>query len=94
VYGQSQQVTYHSTCSILKESLNDQAYSSETSDQFSVQSDVRFKMIIDSSEDGSLLRLLFSFKVLDRERTHVYVCSNFPGDKHLQVSLLSHFYLS
>jgi len=87
---QSQQVIYHSTLNILKESLKDRVYSSETSDQFSIQSDVRFKMIIDSSEDGSLLRLLFSFKVLDREHTRVYVCSNFPGDKHLQVNLCSH----
>ena len=45
---------------------------------------VRYKMIIDPSDDGSLVRLLFSFKVLDRENTRVFVCSDFPGDGQLQ----------
>eukprot|EP00731_Ephydatia_muelleri_P021734 Em0014g325a len=44
----------------------------------------RYKLIIDPSEDDSLVRLLFTFDVLDRQKTHVFMCSHFPGDKHLQ----------
>ena len=45
---------------------------------------VRYKMIIDPSEDGSIVRLLFSFDVLDRENTRVFICSHFPGDGQVQ----------
>ena len=44
--------------------------------------EVRYKLIIDSSEDSSLLRLLFAFEVLKYENTRTYVCSDFPGDSH------------
>ena len=48
------------------------------------ENDVRYKLIIDPSEDGSLVRLLFSSGVLQRENTRVYVCSDFPGDAQVQ----------
>ena len=48
------------------------------------ENEVRYKLIIDPSEDGSLVRLLFSSGVLARRNTRVYVCSDFPGDAELQ----------
>ena len=48
------------------------------------ENEMRYKLIIDSSDDGSLVRLLFSTGVLLRSNTRVYVCSDFPGDAELQ----------
>jgi hypothetical protein len=48
------------------------------------ENEMRYKLIIDSSEDGSLVRLLFSTGVLERGKTRVYMCSDFPGDAQLQ----------
>lgn len=48
------------------------------------ETEVRYKMIIDPSEDDSLVRLLFSFGVLQRRETRMFVCSDFPGDSQLQ----------
>ena len=62
---------------VLHSSLSDHAISG-------AENEVRYKLIIDPSEDGSLVRLLFSSGVLQRENTKVYVCSNFPGDVQLQ----------
>ena len=47
------------------------------------ENEMRYKLIIDSSEDGSLVRLLFSTGVLERGKTRVYMCSDFPGDAQL-----------
>ena len=49
-----------------------------------IQDEVRYKIIIHSSEDDSLVRLLFQFKILDRQNTRIYMCSDFPGDSELQ----------
>ena len=48
------------------------------------ENEVRYKLIVDPSEDNSLIQLLMTFAVLDRKRTHMYVCSDFPGDSPLQ----------
>ena len=48
------------------------------------EAEVRYKLIIDPSEDDSLVRLLFSFGVLQRKETRMFVCSDFPGDSQLQ----------
>ena len=48
------------------------------------EAEVRYKLIIDPSEDDSLVRLLFSFEVLQRKETRMFVCSDFPGDSQLQ----------
>lgn len=63
------------TVQILKESLRDAP---------TIQDEVRYKIIIHSSEDDSLVRLLFKFKVLERQNTRIYMCSDFPGDSELQ----------
>ena len=46
----------------------------------SAENEVRYKLLIDTSEDESLVRFLFDFGVLDRSKTRIYVCSSFPGD--------------
>ena len=48
------------------------------------ENEMRYKLVIDSSEDGSLIRLLSTTGVLEREKTRVYMCSDFPGDAQLQ----------
>lgn len=66
---------------VLQASLEDRPQ------QFSrdmAEAEVRYKLIIDPSEDDSLVRLLFSFGVLQRKETRMFVCSNFPGDSQLQ----------
>ena len=45
---------------------------------------VRYKLIIDPSEDNSLVRLLFAFGILDRCNTRMYISSDFQGDSQLQ----------
>ena len=69
------------TLEILQDSLND------CSQQANPQNEVRYKLIVDPSEDDSLARLLFTFDLLKRTKTHIFVCSNFPGDSsHQKVS--------
>ena len=64
---------------VLKESLSDKPQDS------SGENEVRYKLIVDSSEDNSLLRLLFAFGVLKERDTRTYVCSDFPGDTRQQM---------
>ena len=63
---------------VLQESLKDHSKREEG------EIEVRYKLIIDPSEDNSMVRLLFQFGVLQRDNTRIYVCSNFPGDNQLQ----------
>lgn len=48
------------------------------------ENEMRYKLIIDCSEDNSVVRLLFSTGVLNREKTRMYMCSDFHGDSQLQ----------
>ena len=66
---------------VLKDSLKDRP---SQDGQDIAENEVRYKLIIDPSEDDSLIRLLFSLGVLERENTRMYVCSDFPGDSHIQ----------
>ena len=79
---------FRSILKILEDSLAD--HSSITRDDVhnSIQSEIRYKLIIDPSEDDSLIRLLFTYGVLQRESTRLYVCSDFPGDDQLRVGLI------
>ena len=52
------------------------------------ENEMRYKLIIDSSEDNSVIRLLFSTGVLKREKTRMYMCSDFHGDSQLQKVML------
>ena len=63
------------TVQVVKDSLNDTP---------TTEDEVRYKIIIHSSEDDSLVRVLFQHKLLERQNTRIYMCSDFPGDTELQ----------
>lgn len=48
------------------------------------ENEVRYKLLIDPSEDESLVRQLFAFEILNRETTNILACTKFPGDKDAQ----------
>ena len=76
-----EKVQKRSIFTVLEDSLRDRP-SQESQDL--AENEVRYKLIIDPSEDDSLVRLLFFMGVLDRENTRMYVCSDFPGDSQIQ----------
>ena len=45
---------------------------------------MRYKLLIDSSEDQSLIRQLFTFGILKRNETTILSCSKLPGDSDAQ----------
>ena len=55
--------------------------------------EVRYKLVIDSSEDDSAVRQLFAYDILDKERCQMFVCSEFPEESKMHVSLLKSLYL-
>ncbi len=73
-------VTRRSILEVLENSLQDKPQGSRDISE----NEVRYKLIIDPSEDDSLVRLLFYFGVLERGNTKMFVCSDFPGDSQLQ----------
>jgi hypothetical protein len=75
--------------SILKNSLADHISTEGDDVHNSIQSEVRYKLIIDPSEDDSLVRLLFTYEVLKRNNTRLYICSDFPGDRQLRVHTIA-----
>ena len=81
-------IHFRSILDILKDSQVDHATYEGDNTHKSIQSEVRFKLIIDPSEDDSLVRLLFTYGVLQRENTRLYICSDFPGDTRSRVSEL------
>ena len=79
-------VLCHSILEVLKDSLKD---CSLQQGKDMAEAEVRYKLIVDPSEDDSLVRLLFSFGVLQRKKTHIFMCSDFPGNTQLQKVTLS-----
>ena len=77
---------FRNVLSILKDSLSDVAFSERDEINSSIQSEVRYKLIIDPSADESVVRLLFAFGILKRQETKVYVSSDFLPDQHSKVS--------
>ncbi len=59
---------------IFNSSLNDHPV------EFNIDQQVRYKLVIDSSEDDSLIGTLLAFGVFNREKTTVLICTKFPGD--------------
>ena len=88
---------YHpKTIDILRESLADKPYNNQSGQNTSsddTQNEVRYKLIIDPSEDESITRLLLMFGILTSDNTHTFMCSNFPGDSQLQKVILLYLYL-
>lgn len=64
---------------VLQDSLND-----KPQPQDSTENEVRYKLIIDPSEDNSLVRVLFSIGVMDRQNARFFMCSYFPEDGEVQ----------
>ena len=79
-------VQFRSIFHIIKDSLEDRSSSDVNEVHASIQTEVRYKLIIDPSDDDSLVRLLFKYGVLKRGQTRLYICSDFPGDSHMRVS--------
>ena len=83
-------VRRRSILEVLKESLGDRPKGNRD------ENEVRYKLVIDPTEDNSLIHLLIAFGVLDRQKTRIYVCSDFPGDSQIQkvsvILFLSTFY--
>ena len=50
--------------------------------------EVRYKMIIDPSEDDSLIRLLYHYNILDIYDTRMFIGSDFPENGELQKVIL------
>ena len=66
---------FRSITEILRDSL------SEPPVNISGHGEVRYKLIIDPSEDNSLIRYMFKFGVLEAGNAHVHMCSDL-GDCH------------
>ena len=64
---------------VLRDSLQDCPYQ-----QGQDMAEVRYKLIIDPSEDDSIVQLLFCIGVLQWKETRMFMCSNFPGDSKLK----------
>ena len=72
-----QKVDQRHVLEVIQDSLKDHP-------QDWAENEVRYKLLIDPSEDDSLVRLLFSFDVLKRENTRIFMCSDFPEDGEIQ----------
>ena len=72
---------YPSAVATLRESLTDKPK------DLSFENEVRYKLLIDSSEDESLISYLFKFGLLQRADTKVFVSSHLKKDKLRKVSL-------
>ena len=79
-------VQHRAILDILRDSLKDRPQAK----QVLGENEARYKLIIDPSEDDSLVRFLFSFGILNRDETRIFVCSNFPGDgQHQKINTIS-----
>ena len=75
------EVERRSSISVLQSSLSEKPSKVHPNDG---DNKVRYKLLIDSSEDESVRRLLFSFKIVDPSTTKTYMCSDFPEDSEVQ----------
>ena len=81
-----EEVRFRNILDVLKESLEDRPL------RYTVQNEVRYKIIIDPSEDNSLVRFLFSFRILDRSSTRTLCCSGFLGNSSTDKASFSRIY--
>ena len=65
---------------VLKSSLADKP------EDLCFENEVRYKLLIDHSEDESLVRFLFKFGILNRSNCRIYALSKLPGDRLQKVS--------
>ena len=64
----------------MKKSLSDSSMRETSSIHSSIQNEVRHMLIIDCSEDSSIIGLVFQHGILHSEHLRLYICGNFPGD--------------
>ena len=64
-----------SPLTVLKSSLADKP------EDLCFENEVRYKLLIDHSEDESLVRFLFKFGILKRSNCRIYALSKLPGDR-------------
>ena len=78
--GEKKVITYNlrNILDVIKETLEDNPEGNRD------ENEVRYKLVIDPTEDNSLMHLLIAFGVLDRKKTRMYVCSDFSGDSQIQ----------
>ena len=74
-------VTRRSVVSVLKSSLEVESAKIDLTNE---AQKVRYKLVIDSSEDESVTRLLYAFNIVDPATTRTYMCSSFPEDGAVQ----------
>ena len=81
-------------CSDLDHTVINERLTRSSSSSDDTQNEVRYKLLIDPTEDDSIIQLLFMFDILKRENTRTYMCSDFFGDGQLQkVNLVVVMYL-
>lgn len=79
---QPKEVKHRNVMEILSDSLKDHYDETLGGEHSSIQGDIRYQLIIDTSVDESLSRYLFTYNILDWSTTKMFVCSSFPGDVH------------
>ena len=67
----------------LKDSLADKPK------DLSFENEVRYKMLIDHSDNESIVQLLFKFHVLERKTTRLYCLSKLLGDRLQKVNYIT-----
>ena len=76
----------------LKDLPSSRSQTTETesrSDQLAyTEHGVRYKLIIDGSEDDSAVRYLFTCGVLNKGNTLMFSCSEFVDESHIHVSYI------
>ena len=78
---------HHNTLEIIRSSAEEHRRHYGSYNGVHIES--RYKLIIDPSDDVSLVRLLFSYNILPIKETRVYICSDFPSDHHSEVCLVA-----
>ena len=73
----------------MKEKHCSLTVSSNDSVTETINREVRYKLIIDSSEDDSAVRLLFAYGILNRASSRMFVCSEFPEESKMHVSIIN-----
>ena len=74
------QLKTRNVAQILKDSLKDHL---EAKGELGGDAEVRYKLIIDTSEDDSMTRLLFQHGVLEKGPTRIFSCDDYPSDNDL-----------
>ena len=72
---------------IVDQSLKDLP-SSNSQTQSRPEHTVRYKLIIDTSEDDSVVRYLFACGILNKQKTQMFACSEFVEGSHMHVSYM------